>query len=142
MGQSNNAAANDEEFKSRLVELLKEFGNSPNALAEYLINQNAFRASFVTRVHESGNLGQDKSARPAYFTDLEALLEHQDNMMNPEAAPDAPVVPETAEERETRLYAQTLDSLCAALAREDYDQAARVRDYMLLMKMEIPQNIF
>lgn len=142
---SNNNPSKDEEFKSRLTEMLKEFGNCPNALADFLINNNAFRGSFVNKTCQSGNLGQAKPARPPYFTDLEAMLEHQDTMLNKKPAEYIDMEGDVAEsntERDLRLYNQSLETLRTALTREDYDQAARVRDYMRLMQMEIPENIF
>lgn len=144
MSQSNNPAK-DEEFKARLVEMLREFPNTPTALADYLISNNAFRGSFVNKVCQSGNLGASKPARPAYFTDLEAMLEHQDSLLKKKANEHFDMegdVHESNDQRDIRLYNQSLDSLRQALGDEDYARAAGIRDYMVMMKMSIPENIF
>lgn len=127
---------------ARLVELLKEFGNTPNAIAEYLLAHGAFKQSFVNKVVNSANLGDAKKSRPPYFTDLESMLDYKDQLLSKEESfvDMEGDVAETVQEREIRLGNMYLERLRDALAREDYLEAAKVRDFITFAGFKIPTN--
>ena len=125
----------NEDLYRNLVILLKMFKNRPYHLSKYLIENSALTPEFIKKVSENGKLTNlseeqdDKSKQPIYFLDIGKMNDYYSSF-----ADDIKLLEKgkTPAEIEADLN-ERLDKL---LFEEKYEDAARVRDYMVKNKIK------
>lgn len=106
----------NDDFKTKLVKLLTLFKNRPNHLAKYLTDNNAFNKTFINKVIKSNPSKDDVYLESISDMDecYNSILDNIKNIKNPL---------EIEDELNSRMK-QLIDN-------EKYEEAARLRDYML-----------
>ncbi len=120
----------NEDLYRRLVVVLKMFKNQPYHLAKYLIENSALTDEFINRLLSSGKLkelssGKDmKLLESPYFLDITQM----DNFYNSFIEDINDLSKEKSAEEVAKEINNKLDEL---IKQEKYEEAARVRDYMI-----------
>ena len=115
-------------FEKRLSLLFKIFNNRPNHLAQFLIENNAFDEDFIKKVTSSNKLSKIKKDKE----DIEELIFVDYDQMN-DYFKDIIEYDDDNEELEKELNNKLFD----LLENEEYEEAAKLRDYMKRKKMKI-----
>lgn len=122
----------NEDLYRNLVILLKMFKNRPYHLSKYLIDNEAFTKEFMKKIAENGklaDLGQEEKPKgPVYFLDIGKMNDYYASLSDA----NMPKSTHSPEEVEAYLNAK-LDSL---IDEEKYEDAARLRDYMVKNKIK------
>jgi hypothetical protein len=124
----------NEDLYRNLVILLKMFKNRPYHLAKYLIENSALSNDFIKKVVENEkliNLSEEDNQNkpPVYFLDIGKMNDHYNSFTDEIKLLERG---KTAMEIEAELN-EKLDKL---LFDEKYEDAARVRDYMIKNKIK------
>ena len=125
----------NEDLYRNLVILLKMFKNRPYHLAKYLIENSAFSPEFIKKVSENGKLtnlseeDDDKAKQPIYFLDIGKMNDYYSSFTDDIKLLEKGKTPAEIEAD----FNQKLDKL---LFEEKYEDAARVRDYMVKNKIK------
>ena len=124
----------NEDLYRNLVILLKMFKNRPYHLAKYLIENSAFSPEFIKKVSENGKLTNlseedDKSKQPIYFLDIGKMNDYYSTFTDDIKLLEKGKTPSEIE----KDFNERLDKL---LLDEKYEDAARVRDYMVKNKIK------
>jgi hypothetical protein len=120
----------NEELNKSLVVLLKMFKNRPYHLAKYLIENSALNNEFISKITKSDKLKKisddsDKSiAVPVYFVNISQMNDFYDSFLDDINQ----ISKEKSLEEVTKDINQKLDDL---IKGEKFEEAARVRDYMM-----------
>jgi len=120
----------NEELNKSLVVLLKMFKNRPYHLAKYLIENSALNNEFISKITKSDKLKKisddsDKSvAVPVYFVNITQMNDFYDSFIDDMNQ----ISKEKSLEEVTKDINQKLDIL---IKGEKFEEAARVRDYMM-----------
>jgi hypothetical protein len=120
----------NEELNKSLVVLLKMFKNRPYHLAKYLIENSALNNEFINKITKSDKLKKisddsDKSvAVPVYFVNITQMNDFYDSFIDDMNQ----ISKEKSLEEVTKDINQKLDTL---IKSEKFEEAARVRDYMM-----------
>lgn len=124
---------NDELYRS-LVIILKMFKNRPYHLAKYLVENSALTDDFIKKIKNSDRLkdfvDDDKGSEhnllpaPVYFLDISQM----ENFYNSFVDDVQQLSKEKNIEEITKDLNYKLDEL---IKNEKYEEAARVRDYMI-----------
>jgi len=120
----------NEELNKSLVILLKMFKNRPYHLAKYLIENSALNNEFINKITKSDKLKKisddsDKSvAVPVYFVNITQMNDFYDSFIDDMNQ----ISKEKSLEEVTKDINQKLDTL---IKGEKFEEAARVRDYMM-----------
>jgi len=120
----------NEELNKSLVVLLKMFKNRPYHLAKYLIENSALNSEFISKITKSDKLKKisddsDKSvAVPVYFVNITQMNDFYDSFIDDMNQ----ISKEKSLEEVTKDINQKLDIL---IKGEKFEEAARVRDYMM-----------
>jgi hypothetical protein len=121
---------NDKVYRN-LVLLLKMFRNRPNHLAKFLLDNNSFNKKFLDKILSSTKLNEldqkelDKIAEEfenQTLYDITGINEHYQSII--------------VNEKNNKLSIEQLekelnDKLSKALSDERYEDAVRIRDYMM-----------
>lgn len=131
----------NEELYRSLVILLKMFKNRPYHLAKYLVENSALKEDFIKKLKNSDRLKEinedEKSSEqkllpvPVYFVDISQM----ENFYNSFIDDIQQLSKEKGIEEVTKELNKKLDDL---IKKEKYEEAARVRDYM--MRNNIKRN--
>lgn len=110
------------------------FKNRPYHLAKYLIENSAFSPEFIKKVSENGKLTNlseedDKSKQPIYFLDIGKMNDYYSTFTDDIKLLEKGKTPSEIE----KDFNERLDKL---LLDEKYEDAARVRDYMVKNKIK------
>lgn len=114
-------------LESNLIILLRMFKNRPNHLAKFLLENGAFRQDFLKKIESNNNLEKLNQSEIGedhfYFTNISEMKSYfmtliEDNISDTE---------EIKKELEKNLI--------KAIMNEDYEEAARIRDFILLNKL-------
>jgi organic radical activating enzyme len=114
---------NKEELYRNLVILLKIFKNRPYHLAKYLMSNNAFSLTFIEKIINSNKLNemnnQDESL--LNFNDITQMDEYFNSIIS-DITPKSKNIDDITNELNDKLFKCLLD--------ENYEEAAKIRDYM------------
>lgn len=133
----------NEELYRSLVIMLKMFKNRPYHLAKYLVENSALTEDFIKKIKNSDKLKEmnedEKSSEqkllpvpvPVYFVDISQM----ENFYNSFIDDIKQLSKEKSIEEITKDLNKKLDDL---IKQEKYEEAARVRDYM--MRNDIKRN--
>ena len=129
----------NEELYRSLVILLKMFKNRPYHLAKYLVENSALTDDFIKKLKSSDKLKEisegEKSEQqkalpsPVYFVDISQM----ENFYSSFIDDIQQLSKEKSIEEITKDLNKKLDDL---IKQEKYEEAARVRDYMMRNNIE------
>jgi excinuclease UvrABC helicase subunit UvrB len=112
--------------QSNLINLFKLFKNRPNHLVRFLLDNDALNDKFLNRVKNNMNLSNDiqESDLNKSFDSIEDMKDHFSLFIN-----DV----EISKKKKTKeeLIEELTLKIKDAVDNEDYEEAARVRDYMV-----------
>ena len=120
---------NDDELYNNLVTLLKLFKNRPYHLSKYLIENSALDEKFIKKILKSDKLQelQDQMSSdggyeltPIYFPDISKMEEFYNSLSN---------ISDSTDKKE--LSKELNQKMAELLKEEKYEEAARLRDYMI-----------
>jgi len=121
---------NDELYRSLIV-LLKMFKNRPYHLAKYLVDNSALNKEFVKKLLKSDKLKElseeeieNPSVAPVYFVDISQMEEFYNSFVD-----DIKQI--SKEKNLEELTKEINEKLDSCIKAEKYEDAARIRDYML-----------
>jgi len=117
-----------------LVVLLKMFNNRPYHLAKYLIDNDALRDNFIKNISDNGKLNDiskddDVEMKLMYFLDIGKMNDYY-NKITDEV--NLLALTKSPEEIEFEMN-EKLDNL---IFDENYEEAVRLRDYMITNKIK------
>ena len=111
---------------SNLNNLFKLFKNRPNYLTRFLLDANAFNDSFLKKIKSNSKLSEDfkESELNNYFNSIEDMKDYYSSFIN-----------ELDITKKKKSKEQILEELTIkikeAIDNENYEEAARIRDYMI-----------
>jgi hypothetical protein len=137
--KDNNESNKDDNLYKNLVIFLKIFRNRPNHLAKYLIDNLALDDNFMESISNSEKLNKIDPNEPhsyfsdsvkietPYFSNFEEMNEYYNEMM----IQDLKLLqdPEKIKEEINQKLSESIDN-------EEYEEAARIRDYMRRNKID------
>jgi len=117
---------------SNLLSLLKLFNGRPNHLAQYLLENDALNDSFLKKLNQSSKLSNfkidDKPFIPK-FNNIDEVKDYYNSFIN---EIESSIKKRTKEEIEIELS----EKIKMAIESENYEEASRIRDYMLKNKLK------
>lgn len=117
---------------SNLLSLLKLFNGRPNHLAQFLLENDALNDSFLKKLNQSSKLSNfkidDKPFIPK-FNNIDEMKDYYNSFIN---EIESSIKKRTKEEIEIELS----EKIKIAIESENYEEAARIRDYMLKNKLK------
>lgn len=122
----------NEELNNSLVVLLKMFKNRPYHLAKYLVDNSALNNEFISKLIDSDKLkklSNDESDNkstvvPVYFLNISQMNDFYDSFLND--------IKEIAKNKNSEEITKEInDRLDNLIRSEKFEEAARVRDYMV-----------
>lgn len=135
----NNKYNSDDKLYENLVLLLKIFRDRPNHLAKYLIDNLAFNENFIEGIIKSEKLNKIDPNKPysyfsdsvkietPYFSSYKEMNDYYNNMM----IQDLKYLQDPEKIKEELNQKLTL-----SIQNENYEEAARIRDYMKRNKIK------
>lgn len=129
---------NSDKVYNNLVVLLKMFKNKPYQLAKYLLQNDAFNDIFLEKMLHSKKLNElDEKIRNGknpfpeeqkHFNNINELKRSQVDILRPET--------KLLENKDIKQLEQNLNKqLREAEEKEDFEKAATIRDYMLMLNI-------
>jgi hypothetical protein len=121
---------NNEELYKNLVSLLKLFKNRPYHLAKYLIDNSAFNKNFVNKVLKSEKLNEFSEDKiesintSVYFVNISQMEDFYNSLLDEMKTIS---MTKNSEEISNELNSR----LNELIKNEKYEEAAKIRDYML-----------
>lgn len=125
----------NEELYKNLVNLLKMFKNRPYHLAKYLIDNSAFNKDFTKKISENGKLktiseeDEEKLKYTTYFLDINKMNDYYNSFTEDIKLLERGKTPLEIEQ-------ELNEKLNQFLFDEKYEDAARLRDYMIKNKIK------
>jgi hypothetical protein len=125
----------NEDLYRNLVILLKMFKNRPYHLTKYLIENSAFTEDFIKKISENDKLSniseedENKPKQPIYFLDIGKMNEHYNSFTDEIKLLERGKTPK-------ELELDLNEKLKKFIFEEKYEDAARVRDYMVKNKIK------
>jgi hypothetical protein len=120
----------NEELYKNLVSLLKLFKNRPYHLAKYLIDNSAFNKTFVNKVLKSEKLNEFSEDKiesintSVYFVNISQMEDFYNSLLDEMKTIS---MTKNSEEISNELNSR----LNELIKNEKYEEAAKIRDYML-----------
>ena len=120
---------------SNLNNLFKLFKNRPNYLTRFLLDANAFNDSFLKKIKSNSKLSEDfkESELNNYFNSIEDMKDYYSSFIN-----------ELDITKKKKSKEQILEELTIkikeAIDNENYEEAARIRDYMIRNNLKKNKN--
>jgi hypothetical protein len=127
----------NEQLYRNLIAVLKLFKNRPYHLAKYLIENDAFNDKFVKKLVESDKLneiGQEEGkalVKAVYFIDITHMTDYFNSFTNEI---------KTKSKSIKTITKELNDKLDQCLKEEKYEDAIRIRDYMIKNNIERISN--
>jgi hypothetical protein len=128
----------NEKLYKNLLMILKMFKNRPYHLAKYLVDNNAFDQKFIDKIinseklkdlneKETNNFFPDQAV-PVYFINVSQMNDYYNSLFD-----------DTTDKKKSRdeLTNDLNKKLDRLLKEEKYEEAARLRDYMLRNDIKI-----
>lgn len=139
---------NNEKLFRNLLIILKMFKNRPYHLAKYLVDNSAFDEAFIAKILKSEKLNDinekeakdffPESEKPIYFSSISEMNDYYNSLMDEVNLADKTKLKKTIEEMTSSLN----EKLNLMIREERYEDAARLRDYMIKNNIErIIKNI-
>jgi hypothetical protein len=128
---------NNEQLYRNLIAILKLFKNRPYHLAKYLIENEAFNDEFINKLLESDRLnqiGQEESkalVKAVYFVDISQMTDYFNSLTQEDFKSKRRSISNLTPEQLNQKLEQYL-------REERYEDAIRIRDYMI--KHNIKRN--
>lgn len=119
--------SDQDRIKRNLTKLIIQFQNRPHHLAKYLVDKTAFNDFFIKMLLESEKLNEDitEEAAPPAFRNIDEMNDYYDVFKEPKG------------KRSSRKRTEDLNSkLEECLRLEKYEDAIRIRDYMIKMGLK------
>lgn len=119
----------NEKLNRNLVLLLKMFKNRPYHLAKYLIDNSALSQEFIKKILNSDKLKElseeeSSSFIPVYFVDISQMDDFYDSLIDE--------IKQIFKEKSLEEITIDLnEKLNECIKNENYEEAARIRDYMI-----------
>jgi hypothetical protein len=126
---------NNEQLYRNLISILKLFKNRPYHLSKYLIENDAFNDRFIKKLLESdklNELGEEETkslVKAVYFIDISHMTDYFNSFTDEIQSKSKSIKSITKELN---------DKLDQCLKEEKYEDAIRIRDYMV--KNNIQRN--
>jgi hypothetical protein len=114
----------EEKIYRNLVRLLKLFQNRPNHLAKYLIDNVAFNDLFLKLLLESEKLSDLENTPPPFFKDIDEMNEYF-NVFDSSY--------KSKKKNPKKILEDLTKKLEECIRLEKYEDAIRIRDYMIKM---------
>jgi len=115
-------------LENNLASLLRMFKNRPHHLAKFLLENDAFRVDFLKKVESNKNLEKLNQSEIGddhfYFTNISEMKSYFTTL-----------VEDNFGEIES-IKEQLEKNLSEAIINEDYEEAARIRDFLILNKLK------
>ena len=123
---------NKNDLYKNLVTLLRVFKDRPNHLAKYLIDNNSFTNEFILKVIESEKLSsmlneedynyfeEAMNINIPFFNDYNEMSDYYNGIMKEDFNPS-----------DSRFEEDLNDKLKRLIKSESYEEAAKLRDYMI-----------
>lgn len=132
----------EDKLYNNLVILLKLFKNKPYQLAKYMLENDAFKEIFLEKIINSKKIneindkikGHDVVEEKLHFNNVTEMKKYQQELLQP-------IIFKDKEHNFENLQKKLNFQLLEALSKEDYEGAARIRDYMLMLNIEPKPNI-
>jgi excinuclease UvrABC helicase subunit UvrB len=112
---------------SNLINLLKLFQDRPNHLANFLIENDAFSDSFIKKLNDSdklSELSENLTDKDVYFSSIDEMNKFYKLLID-----DLESIKKTKTKKE--LMIELNQKVQDAINNEDYEEAARIRDYII-----------
>ena len=118
----------NENLYKNLVTFLKMFKNRPYHLAKYLIENSALQREFIKKISDNEKLNtlskDDKNTTPIYFTEINKMNDYYNSFIDElKYLNENKSLEEIEKDMNLRLE--------NFLKEEKYEDAARLRDYMI-----------
>lgn len=108
-----------------LVNLLKLFKDRPNHLARFLLDQDAFTDKFLKKINSNKNLSLEKvDDLDTYFNSIDEMKDYYSLYIN-----DIEIHQKKKTKEE--IIEELSEKIKIAISEENYEEAARIRDYMI-----------
>lgn len=126
-------------FKAHLTALFYQFKDRPHLLANYFIQHDALKEIFKDRIIDNNrlknifeNMKNNQEAEKPYFKDLEEMQTFYNGLFEKNAHESKvhPVLGASTKEEALKIQLEN------ALKSEDYEKAAKLRDYMKGLGMD------
>jgi excinuclease UvrABC helicase subunit UvrB len=118
--------SDQEKLYRNLTKLFLSFQNRPQHLAKYLIDKCAFNDFFLKIVEESEKLNSSKIEEDPIFKDIDEMNEYYDIFKEPKGKKSA-----------KKRVEDLLVKLEECLKEEKYEDAARIRDYIIKLGIKL-----
>lgn len=111
---------------SNLINLLKLFQDRPNHLANFLIENDALSDSFINKLNNSDKLSElsENLTKDIYFSTIDEMNRFYKLLID-----DLESIKKTKTKKE--LMIELKRKIHDAIHNEDYEEAARIRDYII-----------
>jgi hypothetical protein len=125
---------NEEKLKKHLVALLHLFKDKPNLLVNYVLQYGSFKKDFKDRIINNTKLEEiydsireNREIEKPYFVNLDEMHKYYDEAFRKysERVRPHPVLNAATDKEALTLQLEN------AVAAEDYERAAKIRDYMI-----------
>lgn len=114
----------DNDLYRNLGNLLKIFQNKPNQLAKFLIDAEALTSHFQKKIKSSSRLQKiDEIEIEHHFSTIDELKDYYDSFLFEKQI-------KKSKSRDD-IHKELLEKIQAAIQTENYEEAARIRDYMI-----------
>jgi protein-arginine kinase activator protein McsA len=113
---------NDDNLYNNLSNLLKIFQNKPHQLSKFLLESDALNSTFLKKIKSSSKLAQlDNSDLEKHFTTIDDMRDFYNSFISDTGSKS---------KNKEDLFAELLLKIKEAIDNENYEEAARIRDYM------------
>jgi excinuclease UvrABC helicase subunit UvrB len=122
-------------YNSNLIKLFKLFKNRPNHLTRFLLDANAFNDGFLKKISNNSKLSEElnESEFNNYFNSIEDMKDYYSSFIN-----------ELDINKKRKSKEQILEELTIKIKKavndENYEEAARIRDYMIRNNLKKNKN--
>jgi hypothetical protein len=110
---------NDQLYKN-LLSILKLFKNRPYHLAKYLIENEAFDDKFINKLIDSDKLNSDEMTNSIHFIDISHMNDYFNSLTI-----------DIQSKSDKNITKELNDKLDKCLKDEKYEEASRIRDFMV-----------
>jgi len=115
-----------EKLYRNLTRLFLLFQNRPNHLAKYMLDKMIFNDFFLKMLLESEKLNTDNIEDIPFFKDIDEMNDYYDIFKEPKG-----------KKSEKKRAEDLISKLEECLRLEKYEDAARIRDYMIKLGIKI-----
>jgi protein-arginine kinase activator protein McsA len=108
-----------------LIKLFKLFKNRPNHLVKFLIDADAFNSNFLKKIESNSSISDvDESKVSPYFRTIDDMKDYYSSFLQEV---------ENGQRKKTKeeLLEELTNKIKEACEKENYEEAARIRDYII-----------